>query len=373
MSNNGCGLPGKFSDAFYTVLRYLKTNTTEEAALIGTSWKYVDVRNKAVFKYTRLNNYFHEGMTRTRENQLQNISNTKVQKASRKEMKDLLKSFPSLAGVHASHRYAKPVRDEDNPFSPDRVQKILVELGFGEDNVASWNESIEVSFGVSSTLFIARVAIIYGLPFRYIDPYPELDYIQTHGGEIPKFVNKKIQSLSTKQILGGEPRNTIPENIFVYEYIYKPEEQALNVVSQIMDKFGHTKKFLYRGINTHDIRETLLEGFMEILNMPLNTLEEWSLLAFDWSDLDRNLTYKILDDLEVWKATVRGFICLGNNNESPPPQHYEDIIQGPISSNYDAISHCHEPVPLDTEQVVGKTDLGIKAFANRFFAIVYLR
>jgi hypothetical protein len=77
--------------------------------------------------------------------------------------------------------------------------------------------------------------------------------------------------------------------------------------------------------------------------------------------------------LEVWKATVKGFICLGNNNKSLPPQHYEDIIQGPISSNYDAIGRCHEPVPLDTEQVIGKTDSGIKAFANRFFAIVYLR
>ncbi|CAB4382217.1 unnamed protein product [Rhizophagus irregularis] len=278
-------------------------------------------------------------------------------------------------------------------FSPDQVQKILVELGFGEDNVASCNEPIEVPFGVSSTLFIARVAIIYGLPFRHIDLYPELDYIQTHGGEIPKFVNKKIQSLSTKQILGGEPRNTIPENIFIYGYIYKPEEQALNVVSQIMDKFGHTKKFLYRGINTHDIRETLLEGFMEVrgrVSMRKDfgdglyatpdieyaikyTGRNGSLLVFDWSDLDRNLTYKILDDLEVWKATVKGFICLGNNNKPLPPQHYEDIIQGPISSNYDAISHCHEPVPLDTEQVVGKTDLGIKAFANRYFAIVYLR
>ncbi len=278
-------------------------------------------------------------------------------------------------------------------FSPDRVQKILVELGFNKDDVALWDETIEVPFGVPSSLFIARTAIISGLKFQHIDLYPELDYIQTHGGEIPKFVNKKIQSLSTKQILGGEPRNTIPENIFIYEYIYKPKEQVLNVVSQIMDKFDHTKKFLYRGINTHDIRETLLEGFMEVRGRASMRKDfgvglyatpdieyaikyagrNGSLLVFDWSDLDRNLTYKVLDDLEVWKATVKGFICLGDNNKPLPPQHYEDIIQGPISSNYDAISHYHEPVPLDTEQVVGKTDLGIKAFANRFFAIVYLR
>ncbi|PKC04163.1 hypothetical protein RhiirA5_422656 [Rhizophagus irregularis] len=244
-------------------------------------------------------------------------------------------------------------------FSPDRVQKILVELGFGEDNVASWNEPIEVPFGVSSTLFIARVAIIYGLPFRHIDLYPELDYIQTHGGEIPKFVNKKIQSLSTKQILGGEPRNTIPENIFIYEYIYKPEEQALNVRNSFRRVYGgkrsgfHEKRFWGGLYATPDIEYAIKYAG-----------RNGSLLVFDWSDLDRNLTYKILDDLEVWKATVKGFICLGNNNKPLPPQNYEDIIQGPISSNYDAISHCHEPVPLDTEQVVGKTDLGIKAFAN---------
>ena len=278
-------------------------------------------------------------------------------------------------------------------FPADRIRKILVEFGFNKDDVALWDEPIEVPFGVPSSLFIARTAIISGLKFQHIDLYPELDYIQTHGGEIPKFVNKKIQLLSTKQILGGEPRNTIPENIFIYEYTYKSKEQVLNVVSQIMDKFGHTKKFLYCGIDTHDIRETLLEGFMEgrgrvsmrkdfggglyatpdIEYAIKYAGRNGSLLVFDWSDPDRNLTYKILDDLEVWKATVKGFICLGNNNKLLPPQHYEDIIQGPISSNYDAISHCHEPVPLDAEQVVGKTDLGIKAFANRLFAIVYLK
>src|ERR1700733_932027 len=99
----------------------------------------------------------------------------------------------------ASQESSKSVAEA---FSPDRVQKILVELGFGEDNVASWNEPIEVPFGVSSTLFIARVAIIYGLPFRHIDLYPELEGIYVHGGNIPNIVKDKIQSLNTEKIVG---------------------------------------------------------------------------------------------------------------------------------------------------------------------------
>lgn len=68
----------------------------EKAALIGTSWKHVESRSRMMFKYIRLNDMFHAAMTRIREKQLQNLGNTKVQKALRKEMNGFLKSFPSF-------------------------------------------------------------------------------------------------------------------------------------------------------------------------------------------------------------------------------------------------------------------------------------
>ena len=43
---------------------------------------------------------------------------------------------------------------------------------------------------------------------------------------------------------------------------------------------------------------------------------------------------KLLDDLEKWKVTVKGWICIDDDNKSRPPQHEKDIIEGPISSNY---------------------------------------
>src|SRR4051794_22619297 len=196
-------------------------------------------------------------------------------------------------------------------------------------------------FGVSSTLFIARVAIIYGLPFRHIDLYPELEGFYMYGGEIPKIVKDKIQSLSTEKILGGKTRSTIPANIFAYEYKYKSNEQKINVISQIRDKFGDQKKFLYRGINSHNINLTLTEGFMDAryqgslrkeFGVGLYTTPDieyavlyagrnGSLLIFDWSDPDGNLTFKDLNNLEEWKATVKGYICIDNNNKPGPPQH----------------------------------------------------
>ncbi len=72
-------------------------------------------------------------------------------------------------------------------FSFDRVQKILLELGFDKDDVTSWNEPIEVPFGVSSTLFIARVAIIRGFPFQHINLYPELGGLQKNSKICAKY------------------------------------------------------------------------------------------------------------------------------------------------------------------------------------------
>src|SRR3954453_20857386 len=109
-------------------------------------------------------------------------------------------------------------------FSPDQVKKILVEIGFNENKVASWSEPIEVPLGVSSTLFIARMAIISGFPFPHVNLYQELEGIYMYGGKIPQCVQDKIQPLSTEEILGGEVRNTIPEKIFAYTYNYRKNE-----------------------------------------------------------------------------------------------------------------------------------------------------
>ena len=125
--------------------------------------------------------------------------------------------------------YSKSVSEET--FSPDWIQKILVELGFDKAVVASWSEPIEVPFGVSSTLFIARVVINRGFHFQHKNLYPELEGIYTCGRKIPKFVQHKIQSLSTEKILGGKTRSTIPANIFAYMYEYRSNEKKLNVIS----------------------------------------------------------------------------------------------------------------------------------------------
>jgi hypothetical protein len=82
---------------------------------------------------------------------------------------------------------------------------------------------------------------------------------------------------------------------------------------------------------------------------------------------------KHLNDLEEWKSTVKGWICIDDDNKPRPPQHRTDILEGFISSNYDSISTCHDPIPSENVQVVGKTDSAINAFAERLFAIIYLR
>ncbi|CAG8668497.1 13325_t:CDS:2 [Funneliformis caledonium] len=277
-------------------------------------------------------------------------------------------------------------------FSPDLVQHILGKLGFDENDVASWSEPIEVPFGVSSTLYIARFAIIHGLPFQHINLYPELQDIYIFGGNIPKFIQNKIQSVNPEKILGGKVRNTIPANIFTYKYKFRSNEQKLNVISQIRDKFGDGRRFLYRGINSHNINATLTYGFMDVIFRSSLRKEfgpglyttpnldyaisyagrNGTLLIFDLSNFDRNLTSKHLKDLEEWKATVKGHICLGDDDKPRPPFHEEDILEGLISSNHDIIRECHDPIPSEVEQVVGRTELAFKAFENRLFAIIYL-
>ena len=277
-------------------------------------------------------------------------------------------------------------------FSPNQVKKILAKIGFNEDDVASWNESIEVPLGVSSTLYITRIAIISGLSFPYVNLYQELEGICMYGGKIPQCVQDKIHSISTKEILGGkgEVGDCIPEKVLAYTYNYRKDEQKLKVISQIRDKFGDTRKFLYRGINSHNMNATLVEGFMDRSSLRkefgtglyatpnIDYAIEYAgrngtLIIFDWSNPDRNLNIKHLDDLEEWKSTVKGWICIDVDDKPGPPIHRADILEGFISSNYDSISACHDPIPSENIQVVGRTDSAINAFAERLFAVVYLK
>ncbi|CAI2166915.1 19276_t:CDS:2 [Funneliformis geosporum] len=97
------------------------------------------------------------------------------------------------------------------------------------------DELIEVPFGISSSLFIARVIIIHGFPFQHIKFYPELENIYMYIGKI---VQNKIQSVNPERILEA---------------------------SQIRDKFGDRKKFLYREINSHNNNAILSKGFMDAI------------------------------------------------------------------------------------------------------------
>ncbi|CAG8568148.1 15926_t:CDS:2 [Funneliformis mosseae] len=148
------------------------------------------------------------------------------------------------------------------------------------------------------------------LPFQHINLYPEL---------------RDIQSVNPEKILGGKVRNTIPASIFTYKYKFRSNEQKLNVISQIRDKFGDRRRFLYREINSHNINVTLTYGFIVIYRSSLRNEygpgiyttpnldyaisyagRNGKLLIFGWFNLDRNLTSKHLNDLEECKATVKG-------------------------------------------------------------------
>jgi hypothetical protein len=66
--------------------------------------------------------------------------------------------------------------------------------------------------------------------------------------------------------LGGKTQSTISINIFAYKYKYRFNEQKINIISQIKIIFGNQKKFLYCGINSHNINYinlTLIKGFMD--------------------------------------------------------------------------------------------------------------
>ncbi|RIA91002.1 hypothetical protein C1645_822574 [Glomus cerebriforme] len=138
-------------------------------------------------------------------------------------------------------------------------------------------------------MFSPNQLVLLLLAVSHFNLYPELEGIYMHGGEIPNFVKDKIQSSSTERILGGEPRNTI--------YLHT----SININPK----------------NKSSI-ETLAEGFMDVRGRA-----------------------SLKKDFGI------GMESNSNNNKPRPPQHYEDIIQGSISSNYDIISQCYDPVPSE--------------------------
>src|SRR5947207_1267731 len=92
----------------------------------------------------------------------------------------------------------------------------------GHEDIKLWNDPIEVPFGVPSTFFIARVAIINGFTFQDINLYPELGGIYKYGQKVPEFVQEKIHSVNLKEIYGEKIRDsTISENIYMYKHVYK--------------------------------------------------------------------------------------------------------------------------------------------------------
>src|SRR3954466_4510819 len=103
--------------------------------------------------------------------------------------------------LEESSQESKSVPAVVETFSPDQVKEILVKIGFNEDDVAKWSESIGVPLGISSALFIARMAIISGFPFPQANLYQELEGICMYGGKIPQCVQEEIHSISTKEIL----------------------------------------------------------------------------------------------------------------------------------------------------------------------------
>ncbi|CAG8752104.1 2723_t:CDS:2, partial [Racocetra fulgida] len=272
-------------------------------------------------------------------------------------------------------------------LSPDKVQKILNDLGFEENKVASWNRSIEVPIGVSSVLFTAREAILHGLHFQHISLYPAIESEYVHKQcKIPEFVSKDIQSIDPGKIIPGRAHRTFPQNILVCKEQFTYNDRP-KILDQIKNKFTD-RNFLYRGTSRSVIPAVISAGFDLVTHNIRNEFgpglyttpdidyalrycgQAGVLLVFDWTDSGGNITVKDLLDDE-WMATVKGWICIDKPEKDGPPQHIEDVLQGKISENYDNTSNCRIPRQSMIMQVVGKTEAGRSAFAARLIAIIY--
>ncbi|CAG8671070.1 7759_t:CDS:2, partial [Funneliformis caledonium] len=115
--------------------------------------------------------------------------------------------------------------EESFQDSDDKMIRYIQQLSRGDYRDTADNNAIVVDEKFSSDL--------------HINLHPELQDIYIYGGNIPKFIQNKIQSVNPEKIL------------------------KLNVISQIRDKFGDRRRFPYRGINSHNINATLTYGFID--------------------------------------------------------------------------------------------------------------
>ncbi len=279
-------------------------------------------------------------------------------------------------------------------LSPGRVREELEKFGFDKDEIQKWNKFIDIPFGVTTELFLAREAILADLKFSQFDLYPELSIYTMGNGCIPELVTKDAKLLSPEEIMGGQVhKRFLDKKIFVYkmEKLHKNNKDVQTVIEPLEDKY-RKKNFLYKGLACwFYIARIFMDGFGfgsnpensefgEGLYTTPNINEAYkyagkngALLIFDWSNNGPNeIKTKVLTEDE-WKKTVKGYLCAGLGNHPPAPQYEEDILQGPFAKNdHRLIKACNGPIPNDQLiQVVGKTEASFAAFASRLYAIVY--
>ncbi|CAG8645446.1 15703_t:CDS:2, partial [Acaulospora colombiana] len=252
---------------------------------------------------------------------------------------------------------------------PEEAQMILRDLGFNDDGVVKWNEHIDVPFGVSSELFVAREAVISGLHFPHIHHYPEIEQYAFSKGKIPPFVTNEVQSIPPGKIVNAQCHSTFPESIFIYKWQILGKNKNREKILEQINELLYNKYLLYRGVRTWvEVHRAIINGF------PTNSVNNefgfgvyttpdfdyaveyagrnGAVMVFDWTETDGAITIKDLDNQE-WAATVKGHVC---TDKPGPPKHTEDMLQGPVSANHDRILTCSNPIPSHIRQVVGKTE-----------------
>jgi hypothetical protein len=217
---------------------------------------------------------------------------------------------------------------------------MLNEFGFENKEVELWNKPIEIPLGVSMTPFVIREAILSGLHFQDIEKYPEIEY-ECKKGHIPKWVSQKVQSVNPGKLIPrvGTPDTPYPDYISVYKFQKpsknKDQTKILNPLN--INPNDSKQHFLYRGIRTLEHIPVFLFSGLALLSQLVNNEfgsvfyctpnfdlavmyagRNGAILVFDWFNLDGDFTIKTLTDIE-WEDTVKGWICMNDDNKPVPP------------------------------------------------------
>ncbi|CAI2177299.1 2767_t:CDS:2 [Funneliformis geosporum] len=278
-------------------------------------------------------------------------------------------------------------------LSPDRVRDELEKFGLSKDEIQKWNKPIDIPFGATTELFVAREAILADLKFPQFDLYPELSIYAVGKGDISELITQDAKLLSPEEIEGGPVHDRFSnKKIFVYKMeklhkIYKNVHQT--ITKPLEDKY-RKKKFLYKGLAKWSFITSMFingfnigknpensefgEGFYTTTNIDVAYKyagKNGVLLIFDWTN-DDEVNTKVLIGNE-WINTVKGHLCSGLRNHPLPPQFRDDIFSGPFAKNdHSIIRACNDPIPNNQlDQFVGKTDASFAAFASHLYAIVY--